>query len=298
MDSNQVKKLKVVYLAGEGRSGTTLLAQLLGEIPAFFNIGEGLLYLLEPNIRNRNIPCGSGVSVEESIFWKQVFSEFDIQDLSSLHTHIRTRNWHSLKRKIENRTPEMLAYANKIEKFFEIVAKNAQAITQSEEVVIIDSSKRPTLALMLSLCPNIELHVVHVVRDLRDVVASWSKPKAYLDAQPLWRVLGSWVVFNGFASSLGEYVKSYRLVLYSFFAQSPAQVMNDIHQEVTGKQMPGNIIANNEIELHVQYTLAGNPDKLSYGKRKIAYKPNPLGKIKHILLTFLAYPWLKKYNII
>ena len=33
-------KIKVLYIAGNGRSGSTLLGVLLGQIPGFFNVGE------------------------------------------------------------------------------------------------------------------------------------------------------------------------------------------------------------------------------------------------------------------
>ena len=40
MTAQQPGDVKVLFLAGKGRSGGTLLAALLGQLPGFFNMGE------------------------------------------------------------------------------------------------------------------------------------------------------------------------------------------------------------------------------------------------------------------
>jgi hypothetical protein len=49
--------MKVLYIAGSGRCGSTVLSQLLGEIEEFVNIGE-LRYLFNTQMRrNYLLPC-------------------------------------------------------------------------------------------------------------------------------------------------------------------------------------------------------------------------------------------------
>ena len=63
--------------------------------------------------------------------------------------------------------------------------------------VIVDSSKSPALAALLTQVPGIELHVVHLVRDLRGVVSSGRRTKAYVSATSARRCIlhGYWVIF-------------------------------------------------------------------------------------------------------
>ena len=63
MTAQQSGDVKVLFLAGKGRSGGTLLASLLGQIPGFFNIGRaqplvGLRARAQPPVRMRTPRAG------------------------------------------------------------------------------------------------------------------------------------------------------------------------------------------------------------------------------------------------
>src|SRR5271156_2358934 len=64
-------KIKVVFIAGCGRSGTTLLGQLLGEFENFVNVGEAARYLFD---RSKDLPCGCGTSAADCAFWKNMLA--------------------------------------------------------------------------------------------------------------------------------------------------------------------------------------------------------------------------------
>src|SRR5258708_25740286 len=60
-------------MGGCGRSGTTLLARLLGEIPSFVSVGEAGTYFLGPGDPGATaIPCGCGAEMSECTFWDRV----------------------------------------------------------------------------------------------------------------------------------------------------------------------------------------------------------------------------------
>src|SRR5207237_908724 len=65
--SNGGRKIKVVFIVGFTRSGSTLLEHLLSIAPGTVAVGE-LAYLWDPNVRN-NSYCGCGVKWDCCPFW-------------------------------------------------------------------------------------------------------------------------------------------------------------------------------------------------------------------------------------
>src|SRR5580700_2943144 len=62
---------KVLYIAGSNRCGSTLLARLLGDLPGFVAIGEGLVHFFCGSSED-HVPCGCGLAVQDCSFWKGV----------------------------------------------------------------------------------------------------------------------------------------------------------------------------------------------------------------------------------
>src|SRR5262252_9835277 len=60
----------VLYIAGSGRSGSTLLERALGEIPGFVNVGE--LIDLYRRVAEHGERCGCGQEFARCPFWSRV----------------------------------------------------------------------------------------------------------------------------------------------------------------------------------------------------------------------------------
>jgi hypothetical protein len=73
MTAQRSSDVKVLFLAGKGRSGGTLLASLLGQLPGFFNVGE-LNRLWDWGLVN-NHHCGCGLPFQECPTWNAIFSK-------------------------------------------------------------------------------------------------------------------------------------------------------------------------------------------------------------------------------
>lgn len=149
--------LSLIYIAGYGRSGSTLVDLLLNTHDDIIGIGE-LLHLFKYN--PLNIPCSCGMSVASCSFWKSVI---DIRPMYTAnytaprhihyihHTHCDTL--HCLKHILHN-----ISYL-------------------SGKSVIVDSSKTATVKsirhlLMIQRIFGSQLKVLHLVRDPRAVM--WS----------------------------------------------------------------------------------------------------------------------------
>ena len=81
--------VRVLYLAGSGRSGSTLLTTILGQLAGFFAAGE-LRYLWQRGVLE-NRPCGCGLPVNDCPFWSAVRRELPADNAAGIADRLRTR---------------------------------------------------------------------------------------------------------------------------------------------------------------------------------------------------------------
>jgi hypothetical protein len=219
--------LRVLEIAGLGRSGSTILDIVLGNHPHIESVGEvGNLTLngwisreslqgIDPN--KRRVPictCGKRLDVlyvdtpeEACPFWSRVRREWvERADPESIETYPKLQNDFELKR----RWPRLLYEKRRQSASFRSYARLTRAFFESIRAVsgkplIVDSTKSPVRAFAHSLVPGIDLYVVHLVRDGRGVIASRRKTfKKDLRAgimwdhegYPMWRTIVRWIGLN------------------------------------------------------------------------------------------------------
>ena len=186
----------VLYVIGNGRSGSTLLDVVLGNHPLIESTGERVHLTRTGWVsrrateaadeRKRRVPlcsCGGRIDVlyagEDEVcpFWKRVREEWelragagDIERYPGLQeTFERHRRWPRLLRERRSPSPEFRAYARLTRALFEAIR------AASGKPVIVDSSKSPPCAFPLALVPGIDLRAIHLVRDVRGVISSRRK---------------------------------------------------------------------------------------------------------------------------
>jgi hypothetical protein len=175
----------VLFLGGLGRSGTTLLERLLGQLPGVSALGE-VVHLWQRDLVDDE-RCGCGDRFSTCGFWQKIGVEafggwdtVDPQRVLDLAAAVeRTRH---IPRLAVGRKPARLdEYVRYYSKVY-----NAAARTSGARAVV-DSSKHSALAYCLRHADDIDLRVIHVVRDSRGVAYSWTKrvprPEADRDDQ-------------------------------------------------------------------------------------------------------------------
>ena len=181
--------VRVLFLGGLGRSGTTLLERVLGELPGVCPLGE-VVHLWERDIRDDE-RCACGVRFSRCAFWRAVGAEAfggwpgaDVERVLELRQAVeRTRHIPSLAapRLTARRHALVTEYAGYFARVYEAAAKVSGA------QVLVDSSKHGALAYCLRWASEVDLRVVHVVRDSRGVAYSWTKrvtrPESHLAAE-------------------------------------------------------------------------------------------------------------------
>lgn len=177
MDS---QKIKVLFMAGNGRSGSTILHNILGQIDGFCALGELREIWLRGAIKNWW--CGCGTPYHDCLFWQEVMTAayggpeaIDVREMYKLTESFRIHHlpltflpsWR--KKKLEKLRP----YLNQLTKLYQAI----QTTTNCR--VIVDSSKNPSYGYLLRFIPEIDLYVLHYIRDSPPVSYSWSKKKEF-----------------------------------------------------------------------------------------------------------------------
>jgi hypothetical protein len=203
--------LRIAYVVGYGRSGTTVLDIALAQHEAVFGAGE--LTALARHVWANDEYCACGRTVRACPFWVAVMRRWlEGEDLSFIGRYAtlqdRVENLASLARGLAGAPGPPGA----LEGYGRHTARLLRAVAaESGAAVIVDSSKLPGRAFALSRIPGIDLRVIHVVRDGRGV--AWSLLKHYgrdvraglqkeLKPRPVARTALRWASVNLAAEAL------------------------------------------------------------------------------------------------
>jgi len=169
---------RLLYIGGLGRSGTTLLEQLLAQSAGVSAVGE--FYSLWERRADPGALCGCGRRLDDCPLWCAVLDEVGavpervvtqqrrVDRLRYLPLLVAPAMWPPFRRR-------MRAYAALLEEMYAGLARH------SGDSVVVDSSKRPANAVLLHRLRGVDLRVVQLVRDSRGVVYSWT---THRDAEP------------------------------------------------------------------------------------------------------------------
>lgn len=230
--------IPVLYVAGYGRSGSTVVDISLGQHPDIFGAGEvGNLFR---HVWPENEYCACGLRVRSCPIWGQIVAQWlDGQDPdlparyraqtirfeAVLSPLFRPKSW--------AQDPGFQEYARHTARLFAAI----RDVTGAR--VIVDSSKLPSRARALSLIPQIDLRIVHLVRDGRGV--AWSMMQAIpldvsagvqkqIDGKSAGRTSIRWSAFN----LMTEYVCSRlpagrsRRITYEDFTARPRDTLDSV----------------------------------------------------------------------
>ncbi|MES1021808.1 sulfotransferase [Gloeocapsa sp. BRSZ] len=299
----QVNKIKVLYIAGYSFSGSTILANILGEIEGFFSAGE-LRCIWEENLI-KNFRCGCGSRFHDCSFWQEVFNKYP-----GGMQHINAQEIVGLQEKRKH-FPLMLLPGNKqvlkprFKKYLSSIEKLYQAIQSTTgSKVIVDSSKSPLYSYTLSMVPTIDLYIVHLVRDPRAVQYSCIKRK--LRKKHRWEehsIVEGCLTWNACNSAVELFWRSspnhYLRLHYEDFIQRPKaalqQILQLVQEDIT--QLP--IEGENIVNLTTNHTAIGNNNRFHAGATQLKIDEQWKEKMSvedRQNVTNLTLPWLLYYG--
>lgn len=303
-------KIKVLYIAGWGRSGSTILGNILGNINGFFHVGE-LMSLWDRGLIENQL-CGCGVPFRSCAVWETILNKAygDINHID-LYEMFRLRQNCARSR----HAPLMLTSWGKsmlqphLDKYLDNLERLYQAIQVSTgSKVIVDSSKMPSYGYALKMIRTIDLYVVHLIRDPRATAYSWLRKKFNPSTGKLMARYSPiknaffWTTFNLFTGLMwrnGNQTHKYIRVHYEDFVARPRAVISDIVQFVGEDASELPFISDSQVRVERTHAISGNPVKFQQGMIKVRPDTEWRSRMKardSLLVTLLTLPLLIRYK--
>jgi hypothetical protein len=266
---------QVVFIAGAGRSGSTLLEQLLTREDGVAAMGEVHNLWLRGYIENNLCACGSPFF--SCPFWTEVLAESlgrfgaadakRLLDLSPYGSRASSLLALPLRSRLLQRRPTAIHYLSLLRGIYPAAAKVARAS------LLVDSSKDPRHGMFLAKLDTVDLHVVHLVRDARAVAFSWQRQLRRPEVQgaeemmPVFaptRTARLWMLQNIGASSLRSLASSYTLLRYEDLIQRPSESLRTILHNVGRRSHDPAVTSHGvEIAVPVSHSVSGNPRRFA-----------------------------------
>jgi hypothetical protein len=305
-------RIKVLYIGGSSRTGSTLFDRLLGQIDGFFSVGE-LRHIWERGFGENQL-CGCGAPLKECEFWRAVVSEafggFD---------HVRVKEIWDLQRSLDRwwHIPQLLfgrkksGFSERLEAYKKNLSRLYRAIHKvSGCSVIVDSSKYPSHGVILNSMPEIDLYPVHLVRDSRAVAFSWQKkwvkPEITWKREPMpnynpFLCASEYIIMNMSLRIFKQINDRYFFLYYEDLAKNPQEMVTQTLEKL-GLPYPGpRFIDNRTIFLKPNHTVSGNPMRFKQGVIEVRPDTDWILKMKRShrsLVTALTFPLLYNYGYV
>jgi hypothetical protein len=299
-------KVKVLYIAGFERSGSTIVNRVLGQIDGFIAWGELRDIWQHGIIENRRCTCGA--LFRECPAWTKILNEafggverVNAQEMVRLLKKTRAsvlpHYFGALTDKFLKSNVE--EYLNSLEQLYQAIK------TTTSCKVIVDSTKASWYGYVLGMLPTIDLYVVHVVRDPRGVCSSLQQYKSKGEPRCQWynpiHASLSWNLKNSAVEMLlNRSPERYLRMRYEDFVQNPKtaveSVLNLVQEKVT--QLP--FKDDFTVEMGVDHIFAGSPSSRSeIGAVKLRLDERWKKEMKptdKAVITGLSLPWMLKYG--
>lgn len=175
--------------------------------------------------------------------------------------------------------------------------------------MLVDSSKTPSHGFVLNEMSNVDLFVIHLVRDSRGVVYSWQRKKRrpeiywkeeYMPRLSTLKAIREWILFNELTRALKRKVFRYKIVRYKTFAKKPKDtILKTMKWLNTKPSSLGFFIDDHHVELEPQHTISGNPIRFKQGLVEIHPDMEwmvKMPRIKKVLISLFTYPFLRRYK--
>ena len=271
---------RIAFVGGFGRSGSTLLERMLNEVPGISAVGEAV-HLWQRGLRDDEL-CGCGEQFSRCPHWRAVgeaafggWDQLDVDHVLALKAAVdRTRYVPSLA------APAVSAkQARAVDEYCELYRRLYRGVAAvTGDCVLVDASKHASLAYSLRRAGDLDLRVLHMIRDSRGVAYSWSKrvrrPERDAEAMPIYspaRAAMLWTANNALfdlLARLGSPVYRFR---YEDLLAEPARVFGEVlaHLGLPADESSVRFLHSDSAELGTSHTIGGNPMRFSTGRMSL-----------------------------
>lgn len=312
--------VRVLFIGGLGRSGSTLLDRMLGQLDGVWSVGE-LVHIWQRGLKENNL-CGCGRRFRDCHFWRRVgeeaFGGWEALDVGEVL---------ALKRAVDrNRCVPLMCvpalwppYRARLRRYLDLLDRLYRAVRQVAGTtsggarggpLLVDASKHASHAFLLWRMPGLDLRLVHLVRDSRGVAFSWGKLMRrveVVDAEALMatdtplRMSARYLAYNSLFHLLRGLGVPTLLLHYESLVRRPAAELHRVLGHADRPAADGELgfVGDGWVELGTSHALAGNPMRFDRGRVPLRLDEEWRGKMRrrHRLLTVAStWPLLLRYG--
>jgi hypothetical protein len=306
--------MRVVYVGGVSRSGSTVLGVMLGQVPGFVWPGEVRWIWRRWGAADQL--CGCGEPFRACPFWNAVaeaaFGGFDGVDaaetvaLEEEVVRFRTVPLLQARRLAPGFQAKVARYAERVRTLYEAVS------TVAGGAAIVDTTKDPPYAFLLSRVPGVDLRVVHLARDPRGVAFSAAKrvvkpdvvgEKEYMPRQPAAGAALDYDLYNVLFSALGALGVPRLFVRYESLVDEPqrelARVLEFAGSPVDVAELDWLEPGRFRIDAH--HSASGNPLRFRRGPAELRRDEEwreRMSRRDRLAVTALTWPFMVGYGYV
>jgi hypothetical protein len=302
-----------LYIAGAGRSGSTLLERILGQLEGCVAVGE-LRHLWREDPAGQQ--CGCGKLLTQCDFWRAVMTQAAVRlDIDSFRAMQESQRRVDRIRNIPMMLSKSLAsreYARNQAAYVDTLRRIYLAIHEMTGCnVIVDSSKDVSTLYLLSEMDDVRIRVLHLVRDSRAVAYSWTREKVrlhvvdqvtYMPRYSPQRSAADWMYRNALIEMARGRTDGYMRLRYEDLVADPLGVTERIARFIDLAGADLRFIEESELKFtHVSHTIAGNPMRFEKGAVRLRIDSawqQELGQTDRSIVTTLTRPLLRRYDYI
>lgn len=265
--------LPVVYIVGKGRSGSTLLDDVLGTMPGALATGELRVLWDDELAFSEGHTCACGEEIPDCPVWSTALRGVIGPGLprDRIATIERLRRWVEYWPRVPlllagSRPRDAEMYGVHMGRLYRSLA----AVTGAE--TIIDSSKWPAHVGILGMVPEVEPWVLHLVRDPRAVAHSYRRFKSHPGHYQVPRygpvhTSLSWGARNLAVEATKRHVppERVRTVRYEDFVRAPRATIAELGEWLGIEDATRAFIDDSTVRLGDAHIMGGNVRRFERG---------------------------------
>lgn len=303
------RPIKVLGIGAWDRSGSTVIANVMGAVPGVVSVGE-INNLWERGLEQDRL-CGCGARFGQCVFWQSVLGRAFPPDpagralLAGVVSAAATLSNGQLLRHglMGGQWPAASAYGDGLRALYRAIAEVSGAS------VIVDSAKMPWHLWIASDLDGIDFSLLHLVRDPRGVTQALRKKMAYdpdttrpelMDRHGTMYTALGWRYRNLMLGRLWRRSGSrYLLERYEDFATDPTTATRRILEMVGHRTDVLPFVSPNEAIIPPTHSVSGNPSRFASGTVRIALDnewQSKLSSRRRLMVEALTWPMLTRYG--
>ncbi len=300
---------KILYIMGRGRSGSTILDNVLGQMDGYFSLGQ--INGLWSKFLTRGL-CGCGATIGDCEIWRNALAAAHDDDALRGLDPRQIIQWQKeavtqqgILRLLHAR-PGRPTGSEALDGYLRLLARLYRAVARLTHArVLVDSSKAASHGAILRLLPDITPYFVHLIRDPRVVAYSRRRHKIGPEGEmprfgPI-RSTRAWLGQNVKAHLVNLRVPANRTlrIRYEDFVARPLPTLQAITELLGEPPPPKGFVEGRSVRLGTNHTVGGNPSRFQTGT--IELRPDEewrrtQARGDRLVATALSWPMLLLYG--